>query len=107
MKSKRSNACDISPKVRREVLLRDDNCCVLCNMGYLPSGDYRYEIAHLIPRSQGGLGVPENLVVLCKTHHDKFDNGIRRAISGALIRKYLRELYPGWKEDDLKFKKGG
>lgn len=106
MRSKRTKACDITPKVRREVLLRDEMGCVLCNMGYTPTGDFRYEIAHFIARSQGGLGVPENLVLLCKTHHEKMDNGPCRDISEALVKKYLKSLYPEWEYKDLRYEKG-
>ncbi len=49
--SKRSKACDISPKVKKKVWERDNHCCIICGSPYaMPN-------AHYIARSQGGLGI--------------------------------------------------
>lgn len=70
MKSKRSRACDISPKVREQVLSRDARRCTLCG------STYRLELAHaFLPRSRGGLGKKENLITLCQRHHRMLDSG--------------------------------
>ena len=59
MKTKRSKACDISQKVKFQVFLRDNGQCVVCHNrnNVMPN-------AHFIPRSQGGLGIEENIVFL-------------------------------------------
>ena len=48
--SKRSKACDISPKVRQIVYDRDGGCCIICGKQGIPN-------AHYISRAHGGLGV--------------------------------------------------
>ena len=106
--SKRSNACDISQKVKQRVFERDGGCCVLCGnrINVLPN-------AHLIRRSQGGLGIEENILSLCGNFtqnmcHYKFDNGtkIEKEVMKAKLVDYLKSKYPNWNEKDLYYKKG-
>ena len=56
---------EIPPEVRRQVLERDGRRCQFpgCSMRF------RLGLHHIIFRSQGGQHVPENLVVLCDSHH--------------------------------------
>ena len=59
MKSKRAKACDISKKVKDIVWERDGHRCIIC-------GSYQaMPNSHYIRRSQGGLGIPENIVTMC------------------------------------------
>jgi len=100
---KQTIACDISPKVRAEVNERDSvdgaPCCILC-------GDTRWlELAHVIPRSQSGKGIPENLVVLCKSCHYNFDTGNSSWILEKRIEAYLKQHYPDWDRSDLVYNK--
>ena len=57
-KSKMSKACDISPKVRKEVMERDGCKCVICGRNDL------LQIAHFVSRARGGLGIAKNLAVI-------------------------------------------
>lgn len=105
-KNDRSKACDISPKVRREVYRRDSDFCVYCGK-YLR----HKELAHVVSRAQGGLGIPENLVTLgarieCDCHYI-FDNGTKaqRAAMLAVFADYLRGFYPDWKEENLIYRR--
>lgn len=100
-KSKRSKACDISPAVKAEVRERDGGCCIICGS---PNGAPN---AHYIPRSDGGLGIPQNVVTLCPVCHHDYDNGGKRQEYGAIIRNYLKGQYPGWDETKLRFDKWG
>lgn len=107
-KNKRARACAISAKVREEVHHRDGDFCVFCGR-YLR----QTELAHVIGRSQGGLGVPENLVTLgsafeCDCHYI-FDNGTReqRQAMKNHFSQYLKEFYPHWNEYNLTYKKWG
>ena len=54
----------VRPSLRRAVLARDDGCTIDgC------TSTYRLEVHHVIPRSQGGTHVAENLTTLCWWHH--------------------------------------
>lgn len=92
MKSARSKACDISPKVRQAVYDRDDGACVVCGALGIPN-------AHYIPRSLGGLGIEENIVTLCDRCHHEYDFGGQRQQYGDKIRAYLDKHYPGFPEE--------
>lgn len=97
--SRRSRACDIPQKVRERVYYRDDCQCIICHRS---TG---LQTAHYIPRSQGGLGIEQNLVLLCIGCHIDFDNGDKRKDYGDFIRNYLKRHYPGWDESKLKYDK--
>ena len=97
--SKKSKACDITPRVRHIVYQRDSKRCILCGT------NYPIEVAHYIPRSQCGLGIEQNLVCLCKNCHDKYDNGGKREEHGEDIRGYLKAYYKNWDEKDLVYNK--
>lgn len=102
MKSARSKACDISQKVREEVFERDDGSCVICGYLGIPN-------AHYIPRSAGGLGIKENVVTMCETCHHEYDNGYHkdlnlREVYAKKIKAYLDKFYPGFTDDERKFK---
>lgn len=84
--NKRAKAADVSNKVRQEVLERD-KWCIICG------SPHNKTIAHYKSRAKGGLGIPQNLVVLCvKCHHD-YDNGKMRNHYGILIKSYLEGKY--------------
>lgn len=97
--SKRSKACDISPKVKKKVWERDNHCCIICGSPYaMPN-------AHYIARSQGGLGIEQNIVTLCMRCHNDYDNGNSRVSTGYKIQWYLKSCYDNWNEKDLIYKK--
>ena len=70
-KHKRTKACEISKKTKLIVYERDGGCCIFCGKIGLPE-------AHVIPRSHGGLGCPENIITVCRSCHDKLDNSTER-----------------------------
>ena len=98
--SKRSKACDITPKVRAEVIARDNGRCCLCGR---PGND----IAHYISRAHMGLGIPHNLLVLCRGCHHSYDNSKHRQTVKLEIKTYLKGIYTDWNEDKLKYRKWG
>ena len=99
MASKRSKACDISPKVRKEVLERDNCQCIICG------ANYGLQIAHYISRARLGLGIPKNLAVMCASCHYSYDNGnLHREIKKA-FEDYLKAKYEDWNEKDLIYTK--
>lgn len=93
-------ACDISPRVRRIVTERDEGKCIVCGtmMGI--------QIAHYRPRSQLGMGIPENLACMCFRCHADYDQGGLRKVIGDIFREYLQSRYEGWNEDALIYRKG-
>lgn len=83
----------IDPEVLRWVVEERDRTCVYgfmrakfdeCRFGLDPH--------HLIPRSQGGDDVPENIITLCRHHHDMAE---QNTITLEELRDCLEELYGG------------
>ena len=97
-RSRRSKACDISEKVRKEVRERDRNGCIFCHK-------YGSQVAHYIGRAHGGLGIPQNLVLACVECHYKMDQTDRREEYLGKARAYLKSRYEDWNEDSLYYKK--
>lgn len=98
MASKMSKACDISPKVRQEVIERD-KCCIIC-------GRYTcLQVAHYISRARGGLGIPQNLGLMCVSCHGEYDNGKLHTEIKKAFSDYLKAHYPEWDEEKLIYKK--
>jgi 5-methylcytosine-specific restriction endonuclease McrA len=98
-KSKRSKACDITQKVKNAVWERDRHKCVLCGTNQaMPN-------AHYIPRSQGGLGVEQNIVTLCLDCHRRLDQTTERQTLLEYVKSYLDIFYPGFSDDDRKYRR--
>lgn len=98
-KSRRTKALEIPPKVKKAVYERDGGCCVYCGRRGNPD-------AHYIPRSQGGLGIEENILTLDWECHMRFDQSTDRPKMKAVLREYLKSKYPEWDEDKLVYRKG-
>ena len=98
--SKRAKALSISRETKRIVFHRDGGLCVYCR-------DVGNPEAHFVPRSRGGLGIPENILTLCRKCHDRFDHGKRyeRAGMREYLREYLQSQYPDWDESKLYYHK--
>ena len=65
------------------------------------------QIMHIVPRSQGGLGVEQNGVLGCQHHHSMLDNGNDgcREEMMQYIEMYMKDKYPGWNRKALIYKK--
>lgn len=102
--NKRTKSLRVSAAVRKAVLERDSfegyPCCINCGE---PGA---HDMAHLIPRSLGGLGIPENIVNLCqkKCHHN-FDRTSERENILLWLEMYMREKYENWDEIERVYKK--
>lgn len=99
MASKLSRACDISPKVRAEVMERDGHKCIICG------STQNLQVAHFVSRARLGLGIPQNLAILCACCHFELDNGKSHEETQKLVREHLQALYDGWNEKDLIYSK--
>lgn len=66
---------------------------------------------HYVSRARSGLGIEENIVGLTWDEHRIFDlnepgdHAEEQKIMREKARKHLESFYPGWNEEDLKFKK--
>lgn len=98
MRIKRTIALDISPIVRAQVYTRDSwdgaPCCICCG------SPHNLTIAHVIARSQSGLGIVENLATLCIADHELYDHGtpeqrkhMKQLIEGHMVYCYGNEWY--------------
>lgn len=100
-KSRRTKALDISQRVKKRVWERDEYCCIICgNPHAMPN-------SHYIRRSQGGLGIEENVATMCINCHNEYDNGSGKyyeAIKES-FRDYLMSIYPDWDEEKLVYRK--
>lgn len=101
MKSKRTKALEISKEVKRKVYERDNEHCILCGRWV----DVSNASAHFIARSQGGLGIEENILTLCYNCHQLYDNSEHRQELKKRFREYLKDKYNGWTEEKLIYKK--
>jgi 5-methylcytosine-specific restriction endonuclease McrA len=100
--SKRSKACEISQKTKQIVWDRDNHKCIYCGK-YVPKSCAN---AHFIKRSQGGLGIPENVVALCPKCHYEEDHGQNTKDYENYIEEYLKNYYGNtWNKENLIYKK--
>ena len=95
---KRTKAVAITPEVRQAVEERDGHCCIFC--GRPGRGE-----AHLVNRSQGGLGIPENILTVCRTCHAAMDNGQATQLYRMKAEEYLKSKYPEWDRSKLVYDK--
>ena len=95
---KRTKALAISAEVNRRVYERDGGCCILCGR----RGD---PWCHYISRSQGGLGIEQNIVTLCQDCHREYDQSTNREELRDEIAEYLRTQYPDWDNAKLTYYK--
>ncbi len=98
--SKQAIAKQPSLAVKQIVGDRDGWRCIVCRR----PGD---PVAHYIPRTKGGLGIPENILTLCNECHKDYDNsrGAEREEKMEFFSDYLKSQYPDWDETKLIYHK--
>jgi hypothetical protein len=94
----RTRACAIPKEVKLIVYERDHEKCIFCGAPGLPE-------AHVIPRSHGGLGVPQNIITVCRPCHDKLDNSTDRQQMLDVAVGYLKRYYPDISQTDVIYQK--
>lgn len=98
--SKVTDATSILRNTRQEVLVRDLGRCIICgSMNALQCHHYIYRKPHL------GMGIKENLVMLCVHCHDRVHKHDKQNHLVTHIKKYLDKLYPDFKDEDRVYKK--
>ena len=90
---KETKATKIPEKTKKAVWERDGWRCVVC---LRPGNPW----CHFIPRSQGGLGIEQNIVTLCDKCHNDFDQTEKRKHMQAYIRWYRQILMPSHRRAD-------
>lgn len=108
---RRTDALGIPYGVKQAVAYRDSvegwPCCVLCGRPAPSRAPLSFSCAHYIARSQGGLGIEENIVTLCPACHREYDQTDQRMMLRPILARHLREHYKGWTEGQLTYKKEG
>lgn len=109
-KHKQTKAHEIPRKVKEAVAERDSiggyPCCIYCGKPAPTENPLAYSNAHIVKRSQGGLGVETNIVTLCPADHHRFDDSTDRAEMLEYICNYMREQYgEEWSLENQVYKK--
>lgn len=104
-----TKATAIPASVKAVVALRDSvsgpATCIICGSPGMPC-------CHVVRRSQGGMGVVENIVSLCPQCHYSFDEGLYMHRLNPLgfecqqdvkefIVDYIKDFYPDWTPLDI------
>lgn len=97
----RTKSLAIPKQVKEIVWNRDNHKCIECGK-YVP---VECACCHFIARSQGGLGIEQNILTLCNDCHYNYDQTENRKILKEKYAKYLQNKYKDWAEKDLYYKK--
>lgn len=100
-KSARTKAMQIPKSVKYKVWERDNHRCLNCYK-YVPVD---CACCHFVARSQGGLGIEQNILTLCPDCHRIFDNSDQRQTLKPIFETYLKSKYEDWNINDLIYKK--
>ena len=100
--AKRTKELSIDKKVKLIVWNRDNQECIFCHKKV----EWNYANSHFIKRSQGGLGIEENIMTNCSECHKLFDDSKER-VEWRLkyAEDYLCSKYPNWDKEKLVYKK--
>lgn len=61
----------------RKILMREyDYTCAICALKFKFENLVEGQAAHIVPKNENGTDDPRNGIVMCRTHHWAFDNGI-------------------------------
>lgn len=105
----RTNALSIPRRVKVAVAERDSvegwPCCILCGCPAPTQNPLAFSCAHYVARSQGGLGIEENILTMCPKCHQQYDNTPQRSALRPILARYLREHCEGWDESKLTYRK--
>lgn len=106
-RNKKRKALKISNETYNKVYNRDTGCVLCKTIGIHPKVQKRVEQGlptvlechHFVSRGKLGMGIEENLVMLCKCHHQE------ESTHRSDIENYLKSQYDNWNKKDLIFNK--
>ena len=108
-KHQRTKSLEIPIEVKRKVAERDSidghPCCIWCGKPAPSSNPLAFSNAHFVPRSQGGLGIEQNILTLDWECHLKFDQTETHGKMEEFFEDYLKTKYPDWDKRKLTFRK--
>ena len=101
-KHKQTKATEIPKWVKEIVWERDNHRCIFCHK-QVP---LECACCHFIPRSAGGLGIPENIYTGCSDCHREQDDGLNIKVYDSKVENYLKGIYGArWDKSKLVYKK--
>ncbi|MGN1271451.1 MAG: HNH endonuclease [Clostridia bacterium] len=101
-KHKQTKEKEIPKKVKEAVWKRDKYKCIFCHK-QVP---VECACCHFIPRSSGGLGIPENIFTACEDCHREQDNGKNTKVYDKKAERHLKRIYGvNWDKSKLVYKK--
>lgn len=101
-KHKQTKEKEIPKKVKETVWKRDKHKCIFCHK-QVP---VECACCHFIPRSAGGLGIPENIFTACEDCHREQDNGKNTKEYDKKVERHLKRIYgKNWDKSKLFYKK--
>lgn len=101
-KHKQTKATEIPKWVKEIVWERDKHKCIFCHK-QVP---VECACCHFIPRSLGGLGIPENIYTGCSDCHREQDNGLNTKGYDLKVENHLKDIYgANWDKSKLIYKK--
>lgn len=106
---RQTKSTSIPPAVKASVDRRDHSTCIICGAPGAP-------VCHCVRRSQGGMGIEQNIVSMCNECHFSHDEGLFMRRLRPLgfetqqnvqeyVKNYLRSIYPNWTEESVKYHK--
>ena len=101
-KHRQTKEKEIPKKVKETVWKRDKYKCIFCHK-QVP---VECACCHFIPRSAGGLGIPENIFTACEDCHREQDNGKNTKLYDQKAERHLKRIYgANWDKSKLIYKK--
>ena len=88
----------VKAAVAKRDCLNGPATCILCGSPGLPN-------AHIVRRSQGGMGVVENIVTLCPNCHRELDEGKNHEMLMSVVVEYIKGFYPDWTPESVTYRK--
>jgi len=98
VKNVKADALRIDTETYNKVFERDSGC-VLCKIEPHKKRTTVLECHHFVSRAKLGMGIEQNLIMLCTPHHQE------ASFHKEFLKLYLKRHYKKWKEEDLIFSK--